>query len=179
MSTVKANTVPKMSALKTNAFTIYFVEATGTELHDQGRICGSLDVPLSDKGERQAAETAKEYADLEIDKIYVANCLFARQTAEAIAEKHRIRIKTIESWQNADHGLWHGKSVEELKETLPKFYRQWKESPVSIAPPEGETYAEVAKRCKPRVEKIKAKLTHGSVMIVAPQPLLDILEGLF
>ena len=179
MSTVKANSVPKKSVLKTNDITVHFVEATGTELHDQGRICGSLDVPLSAKGQRQAAELAEAYSDFSIDKIYVANCLFARQTAELIGKKHRVKIKTIDAWQNADHGLWHGKSVEELKETLPKFYRQWQDSPESVAPPEGETFAEVAQRCKARVEKIKTKHTEGAVLIVAPQPLLDILEGLF
>ncbi|MEL7499118.1 MAG: histidine phosphatase family protein [Planctomycetota bacterium] len=179
MSTIEKKTVEPVQLA--SGAEVRFVKAAGTELDDQGRICGSLDLPLSESGQATAADVVLGFEDQPIASIFTASCLAAQQTAKAIAKSHGIRVRVEETWQNLNHGLWHGKCLGEIKETVPKFYRQWRDSPETIAPPEGETFSDVRKRCLASVKKIKKKKhqTGKLILVVAPQPLLQILHDLF
>jgi probable phosphoglycerate mutase len=81
-----------------------------------------------------------------------------------------------EKLTNLNHGLWHGKSIDELKETQPKLYRQWMENPESVQLPEGETVEQVRKRVLTLLKKIRRKYKSGTIVIVAPDPLLSIFK---
>ena len=157
---------------------IILVRAGSTELEDQGRISGCLDMPLSEAGIKEAAETASELDALGIDIIYSAKCLAAQQTAKQLAVNGSIRVRVQEPWANLDHGLWHGKSLEELKETQPKLFRQWNENPESVCPPGGETIESVRNRISASLNKIRRKRKTGTVAIVAPEPLYSIFRSL-
>ena len=156
---------------------IILVRAGSTELDDQGRISGCLDMPLSETGIKEATEIAVELDSLEIDMIYSAKCLAAQQTAKQLSGNGAIKVRVQEPWANLDHGLWHGKSIEELKETQPKLFRQWNENPESICPPGGETIEAVRNRISASLNKLRRKWKTGTVAIVAPEPLFSILRS--
>jgi broad specificity phosphatase PhoE len=155
---------------------LVLVRAGSTDLDDQGRIVGSLDMPLSPNGEDQARRMAIELDSYHFDAIYSACCLAAQQTAQQLSHQGEIRVRVEEDWINLNHGLWHGKSLGELKETQPKLYRQWKENPESVCPPGGETIEEVRKRVRVSLKKIRKKFKCGTVAIVAPEPLCSIIR---
>ena len=169
------NTSPAQSSTK-----IIFVPTASTEFDDQGRICGALDLPLSENGVVQAADWAQKLADVEIAMVYSGPATADRQTAQALtkAGAKKRKTKAIEAWQNLDHGLWQGKILSELKENHSRFYRQWCESPDAIAPPGGETAAEVIERVKPAFEKILRKQAGRTIVVVVPDALLSILLDL-
>ena len=154
---------------------IVLVRSGSTDLDDQGRITGSLDMPLSQAGEEEALATAIELLSFDIDAIFSARSLAAQQTAQALTRDGEIRVFVIENWTNLDHGLWQGKLIEEIKETRPKLYRQWKQNPESICPPGGETVEEVRNRIRSSLKKMYKKFKGGTVAIVAPDPLLSII----
>ena len=156
---------------------VILVRAGSTDLDDQGRIVGSLDMPLSQSGEEEALATSIELLSFDIDAIFSASCLAAQQTAQLLARDGEIRVRVEESWTNLDHGLWHGKSLEELKETQPKLFKQWKENPESVCPPGGETIEEVRNRISSSLKKIHRKFKGGMVAIVAPEPLFSIIRS--
>ncbi len=156
---------------------ILLVRSGSTDLDDQGRIVGSLDMPLSPSGEQEARKTAVELSEYEIESIYSAACLSAQQTAQQLSHDGEIRVRVEESLVNLNHGLWHGKSLEELKENQPKLYRQWHENPESICPPGGETIEEVRLRVKSVLKKICKKYKTGTIAIVAPDPLIGIIRS--
>ena len=148
-ATAMENLMSQVKCLKMNIFgnpsnlNFLLVRAGSTDLDDQGRIVGSLDMPLSPTGEGEAKETADALTNYDIDAIYSAACLSAQQTAQQLSRDGEIRVRVQENWVNLDHGLWHGKSLDELKENQPKLYRQWHENPESVCPPGGETIEEV------------------------------------
>ena len=152
------------------------VRAGSTDLDNQGRILGSLDLPLSNAGEQEVQSTADELSKLEISAIYSSASLAARQTAERLSRDGKIKVRIEDKLTNLDHGLWHGKSLDELKETQPKLYRQWKETPHAVHPPEGESVEEVRQRVEILLKKIRKKFKSGIVVIVAPDPLLSIIR---
>ena len=159
---------------------IIFVPTASTEFDDQGRICGALDLPLSENGALQAAGWAQKLADVEIAMVYSGPATADRQTAQALAKAgtKKRKTKAIEAWQNLDHGLWQGKILSELKENHSRFYRQWCESPDAIAPPGGETATEVIERVQPAFGKILRKQAGRTIMVVVPDALLSILQDL-
>ena len=157
---------------------ILFVPRALTELDEQNRICGSLDSPLSEAGIAQVKDWAKSLEGVEFDSILVAAGEADKQTAQIILGKRRAKIRVESSWQNLDHGLWQGKCIDSLKETCNKYYRQWQENPETVAPPNGETTTDVLARVKPAFAKHLKKRAGEVFVIVAPQPLLDVLRHL-
>ena len=157
---------------------IVLIQPGSTEFDDEGRIKGSMDLPLSVNGAGQAAETAQQLADLPIEAIYAAPNRSALQTAETIAENRKVRVRRLDKLRNIDHGLWHGKLIEEVKQTQPKIYRQGQENPEAFCPPEGESLASARQRAEVAVNKLIKKHRSGTVALVVPEPLASIVRGI-
>src|SRR5262245_38995032 len=125
---------------------ILLIRPGSTDLDEQGRIKGTLDVPLSQQGTAQVAKAVGELSGHSIDAIYSAPTTCCQQTATALAGDRRVKIKRIDGLHNLDHGLWHGKLIDEVRQTQPKVYRQWQENPELVCPPAGESLSAARKR---------------------------------
>ena len=121
---------------------IVLIRPCSTDFDEQGRIQGTLDIPLNAQGSVSAWQLAADLRPLEISLIYSSPCQAAWQTASAISEALDVKVKKIDSWQNVDHGLWQGMLVDDLRRKHPKVFRQWQEQPECVCPPEGETLRE-------------------------------------
>ena len=157
---------------------IVLIQPGSTDFDEQGRIKGSLDLPLSVNGAGQVARTAQQLADEPIEVIYASPNQSAIQTAETIAENRKVRVRRLEKLRNIDHGLWHGKLIEEVKQNQPKIYRQGQENPTAFCAPEGESVAMARQRAQAVVNKLFKKHKSGTVALVAPEPLASVLRGL-
>ena len=150
------------------------VRPGATDFDEQGRIKGTLDIPLSAQGTNEVAQTVNELADVPLEMVYSAPCQCAEQTAEALASSHRTKVRTIDELQNLDHGLWHGKLIEEVRQCQPKVYRQWQEHPETVCPPGGETLGEAKERLQTELAKVLRKHTQGLIGLVLPRPLFEL-----
>lgn len=167
-----------MSEIEFNEKTrILLVRAGSTDLDDQDRIVGSLDMPLSLEGEREARTISQGLEGAGINAIFSAAGLASQQTARQLSRSGEIRVRVEENLVNLNYGLWHGKSRSELKENQPKLYRQWQDNPDSICPPDGEPVEAVRDRVRMVLKKIRRKLKTRTIAIVAPDPLLSILRS--
>ncbi len=156
---------------------IFLVRAGSTDLDDQDRIVGALDMPLSPEGEREARSIALDLKESGIVAIFSAAGLASQQTARQLSRSGEIRVRVEENFVNLNYGLWHGKSRSELKENQPRLYRQWQENPDSICPPDGEPIEAARDRVRVVLKKILRKHKTGVLAIVAPDPLLSILRS--
>jgi broad specificity phosphatase PhoE len=147
-----------------------------TDFEEQGRIRGTLDVPVNSRGVEQAARTARELAASAIDAIYASPCQACRQTAQALAEPHDLRVRCIPELVNLNHGLWHGMLIEEVRQRQPRVYRQWQEHPETVCPPEGESLADAQQRVAEVLAKLGERHREGVVAIVAPEPLISLIR---
>lgn len=154
---------------------IFIVRPGCTEFDTQGRIKGSMDIPLNDEGQDQVAQIVSELGDQPITAIYQAPCQSAAQTAKALANVTKARVREIEGLANLDHGLWHGKLIDEVRRSQPKVYKLWQENPETIRPPEGETVPEAAARVAQALRKIFRKHKEGTVAIVASEPIASVM----
>ncbi|MEZ6087775.1 MAG: histidine phosphatase family protein [Pirellulaceae bacterium] len=155
---------------------ILLVRPGATDFDDQRRIKGSLDMPLSACGREQVRRTAEAVADVQLQAVYTAPCESAMITSAELVAGRDIRIKAIPDFRNIDHGLWHGKLLDEVRRQQPRLYRQAEENPNSICPPGGETFDQAKHRVFKALRKAIRKHRHGAIALVIPDPLASVVR---
>jgi len=156
---------------------IILIRPGSTDFDEQGRIKGTLDIPLNENGTHQASRTADELENASIEVIYTSPCQSAVQTAETLSDNLDVKWKRLDALQNLNHGLWHGKLIEDVKHKQPKVYRLWQEHPESVCPPEGETLASAQQRLRKTLKRLLKKHKQGVIGVVVPEPLASILRS--
>jgi probable phosphoglycerate mutase len=156
---------------------ILLIRPGTTEYDQQGRVQGTLDIPLCEDGRQEVEKMVDELRGKPIDAIYASPCQAAVQTAEAVATAFDVKTKTIDKLQNVDQGLWQGMLVADVKTKQPKVYRQWLEQPETVCPPQGETLGAAEQRVQVALAKLlKKHKADGLVAIVAPEPLASVIR---
>lgn len=156
---------------------IILVGAGATELDAQGRITGALDVPMCTEAEGHIRQTAAQLSFFSIDMVYTAACDSARQTAKILSIDRKLKIKVSPVLSNLDCGLWHGKRIDEIKQTQPRLFRKWAEMSDGFCPPDGETLVDARERVEQFLTRIRKKHPAGTIVVVAPQPLLSVIRN--
>ena len=162
---------------------LLIIRTGATEYEAQGRVQGTLDIPLSEDGRQQIEQVVDALrAELlqkgEIQACYAAPGLATQQSAELLAAQLKLKTKTLDALQNLDHGLWQGMLINDIKMKQPKVYRQWQEHPETVCPPEGESLSVVRERLQRVVAKITKKQKSGTVAIVVAEPVASLLKNL-
>ncbi len=155
---------------------VVLIRPGSTTFDQEGRIKGSLDIPLSAEGLSQAEALSLGLAQVKMDCLYVAPCESALKSAECIGERNFCKQKTLECFRNLDHGLWQGKLVTEVRRLQPKVYRQFQEHPTDVCPPGGETVQAALGRIKAMVEKLRKRHNDGRMGLLVPQPMASIVR---
>jgi broad specificity phosphatase PhoE len=155
---------------------VLLIRPGSTEFDEQGRIKGSLDMPMSDQGHRQVESISGAISDFRPRVIYSAPCESAMQTAQKLAEGPGSKVKVVDAFRNVDHGLWHGKLIDELRRNHPKLYKRGLDTPEEICPPGGESFHDAKLRIEKAVNKVIKKASGQLVAIVIPDPLAQIVH---
>jgi len=153
---------------------VVVIRAGCTDYDDQHRIQGALDLPLNERGQHQVQALINKVAGSKLEVIYTSPCESARATAEQIGESLGTSVKVLDGLRNLDQGLWEGQTVDEVRRKYPKAYKQWRESPESIRPPEGETVREAMQRIRNELQK-PCKRKHAFAVVVG-EPLATLVS---
>ena len=156
---------------------IVLVRPGSTDFDEQGRIKGTLDIPLSHQGACQVERIVAELRDMQLGHIYTSPGTAAEKTAAAIAAGHRLKVKRLDDLQNLDHGLWQGKLVDELRTGQPRLYRQLQDHPETVCPPQGEPVGEALERVRQVLAKLLKKHRSGALALVVPEPLASLVRS--
>ena len=148
-----------------------------TDFDEQGRMKGTLDIPLSACGQEQVNQLAQELASETVDIVFYAPGECAKQTAIALATSRKLQPKVVNDLRNIDHGLWHGKLIEEVRQSQPKVYRQWQEHPESACPPQGESVASAVQRVAKVIDRLSWKLRGKTIALVTLEPLYSLVRS--
>lgn len=147
-----------------------------TEFDEQGRIAGTLDLPLSPRGAAEVAALVQPLQEKGIRVVYSADCQAAWETAAALGAALGARCKRLDGLRNLDHGLWQGKCIDELRRLHPRLYKQWQQHPESVCPPQGETIVSVAQRLAAFLPRLARKHRGQTIALVAPEPLATLVR---
>ncbi|MBL8849529.1 MAG: histidine phosphatase family protein [Planctomycetaceae bacterium] len=146
-----------------------------TDFDQQARIQGGLDLPLTENGRRQVRELIVRLADMSIDIVYASPTEPALSTAREIAASLDVSLKELEGLENLSHGLWEGMLLDDVKRKHPRVYKQWRDAPAAVCPPEGETCSEAHERVRKVLKKPLRK--RQTFAIVAPEPVATLIAS--
>jgi broad specificity phosphatase PhoE len=155
---------------------IILIRPGTTDYDQQGRIQGTLEVPLNDEGASEVARLAEELRALNIEAVYAPPCEPARQTAQAIAKALGVKFKKLDRMQNLNQGLWQGMLIDEVRRKQPKVYRQWQERPDHVCPPEGEMLSHAEQRVQATLSKLLKRHREGVIGLVVSEPLASLVR---
>lgn len=117
--------------------------------NDEGRCQGTIiEPPLNANGRVQAQIAAGELCAAKVDAevIYSSDQRRALETAEIIAARLELPIRTDIRLREFDQGVWQGMMYPDIKAQYGNLYRRMYEAPFEMRPPSGETMAQAARR---------------------------------
>lgn len=138
---------------------IYLVRHGETEWNKRGLLCGRTDIPLNEKGIRQAQALIEEVKKAEIELILTSPLQRAVHTAEIISQSE-IQVIREPLLMEQDFGLLEGHIMldEECLKYRNNFFYPF---------PEGESVAMVAHRALNLLERIKADYREKKILLVS------------
>ena len=120
---------------------------------------------LSEAGHRQAERIAERLAEEKIGALYASPQERARQTAEPIAHRLGLEVRSAEAMDEVDFGAWAGQSFEAL-ESDPNW-ALWNRTRSLARPPGGESMVEVQARAVRWLRRLPATRPGGGVAVVS------------
>jgi len=149
--------------------TLYLIRHGETEGSHERRYKGTLDVPLSALGAKQAEATGlyMKQKGYEPGIIFSSPLSRALRSAELVAGHFGLTTQTVEGLRERDFGAWEGMSFDEIAEKWPEAFSSWAHDPLKFSPLDGESTLEVRDRVVPVVEKLLHSSKAESIAIVA------------
>ena len=146
---------------------IYLIRHAETTWNAEGRLQGTLDAPLSDRGRRQVNLCAEALTHVPFVAVYSSPLERAHGTARALAAAHGLSVSTIEAFREMNQGEWEGRRVEDVAAESGESLKMWRDSPAETRLPGGETLAEVAHRAVAAFVSVAARHGGETIAIVA------------
>ncbi len=137
-----------------------------TYWNEEGRFQGRIDVELNKNGKDQAMKLAGALKNVKIDAIYSSPLKRSFLTAEAVAEEHGSNVDQVSEFNEIDHGLWEGSTVEQVLEEDGDAYRVWLENPENASMPSGEDLEDLRSRAVSRLHQIFERHKDGETILV-------------
>jgi broad specificity phosphatase PhoE len=132
---------------------IYFLRHGQTSFNAEGRIQGSIDVPLNEHGRAQAKRNGSVLNELISDKShfdFIASPLLrARQTMKIVRISMGLApdgYQTDDRLEEVRFGAWGGMTMAEIAARDPEHYTRRQADIWNVAPPEGESFRELYER---------------------------------
>ena len=132
-----------------------------------GRYTGQSDVGLSSLGARQAEAVAARLASEQLYQIVSSDLLRARQTAERIAARHPdVPLSLDADLREISMGVWEGLTHAEVLARDPERFARWSDDAGAVAPPGGETYAQLSERMARALDRWATEYPSGTTLWV-------------
>lgn len=138
-----------------------------TESNRKHLTLGREDVPLNEKGRRQAATLVSALAAVPADAIYASPLRRAVETALPLAGALGLEVRTDDDLTEMDVGEMEGLSPGELRERHGDFLREWISPRAgSLRIPGGESLQDVQDRAWAAVQRLQTRHPTDTVVVV-------------
>ncbi len=148
---------------------IHLIRHGEIKQHDAPIFLGQTDVPLSEKGKKQAQEAGKRLLALSpnLSALYSSDLARAKETASQIIERYEnLSLHEEKGLREITLGDWDGRLIEEIKETYPEEFRKRGEDILRYkVSGGGENFFELQERSVRCLSEI-IKKTDGEIAIV-------------
>jgi probable phosphoglycerate mutase len=144
-----------------------------TDFNREGRFQGQVDVPLNERGRRQAGRLAAQLAsERRIDALHCSDLLRARQTAEPAARALGLPALADARLREQHFGILEGLTFAEVRERHAEPFERWARFDARYALPGGESTHDFHARAIDAIRDLAARhagrrvalVTHGGVL---------------
>ncbi len=154
---------------------VYLVRHGATELSDEDRFAGAIDVRLSDEGREQARQLGKRLEGDPISVAFASPMVRTMDTAGLIVAPHGLGVTPVDGLREIAHGRWERKTRAEVEQEFPEEYERYETDPFSFAPTEGESGLQVTARALPALLKIVEEHTDQRILVVSHKATIRLL----
>jgi broad specificity phosphatase PhoE len=120
----------------------------------RGMLLGRRELPLTDKGRRQAERLGEELADAGIARLYASPMGRTIETAAIVGARLGLEPIVDARLIETDKGRWEGEIRAEVKKREPERYRVLRRTPHRFRYPGGEALHEHLRRVRDALEDI-------------------------
>ncbi len=144
----------------------------------EDRIGGDHNLPLSAEGLSLVRQRITELTDIPEAIFYPPDHEACLQTAQAMAERFKIRPKAIAELGPMRLGLWQGLTRQEMAHRFPSVREQWEDNPLAVHPPEGESVPQAVERLNKGLRRVLRKNRGRCIAIISRSLSMQIIVGL-
>ncbi len=127
---------------------------------------GVTDVPLGERGKRQAVSLARSFAREKLDAVYTSPLSRAKETAMPVAKKLFLDVQILNGLCDRNYGIWENLTPEEIKDKYPEEHEEWYKTWPEYEIPQGESEMQVYERNAEALRKILDTHENGKVLVV-------------
>ncbi|MBC8276185.1 MAG: histidine phosphatase family protein [Chloroflexi bacterium] len=146
-----------------------------TEWNRVERFRGRADIELDEVGMKQAEATAGRIAEWQVWAIYSSPLRRALTTAEVLARRFDLEVKSLPGIIDIDYGEWQGLSPDEAAAKDSALYSRWLKSPHKAKFPGGESLAGIRKRAASAVDTLITRHPRETIAFVSHKVVCQIL----
>ncbi len=140
---------------------------------------GTFDIPHNEVGQEEASLAGEWLKGETIHAAYCSPLSRARDTAEAIAGHHGLKVEDLPGIIDLNYGDWQGLPLAEVKVKYADLYRQWETAPHTVRFPGGETMEEVRRRAWGAVEEVVKRHPGQTILLAAHRVVNKVLIACF
>lgn len=132
---------------------------------DNNRYCGRTDIPLTEKGLKQAETVRQQLAGIKWDGVFSSPLQRAHTTAQIASGTTVVKDDRL---IEADFGQWEGKTKEEFMAENAQLWTSWMNDPANNrAGGTGETGAEIVQRVDYFFQSLQKQYSSGNILVAA------------
>jgi probable phosphoglycerate mutase len=146
---------------------LYLARHGATVSSAEDRFAGTIDVELSDEGQRQADALGRRLASLPLAAVYVSPLKRTLETATRATVGRELTLDTRDGLREISYGHWEGLTRDEVASRHADEYRQWTTDPFTLAPRGGESGVTVMARGLPVIRELVERHTGSAVLVVS------------
>ncbi|MEA3136675.1 MAG: hypothetical protein QOC71_956 [Thermoplasmata archaeon] len=158
---------------------IYLVRHGQTTANAQEVVQGPrIDAELSELGQRQAASLAEALAGAPLHAVYTSPLTRARQTAEALVQRHAVRaapsdatgslaVQVVPELYEMDYGHFIGQGYAAIRDEMDQVLDAWRMGFVDQPFPGGESALLAQHRIRPFASRLVQAAETNDVAVVA------------
>ncbi len=153
---------------------LYILRHGETQWNKEEIFRGTKDIPLNERGLKQAELAGKYFKDKDIQHIFSSPLKRALETAQAVGKEIEKRIEVMDEFTDINFGIWEGLTVEEVKRLYGDDFALWRRSPEKLSVEGGETLQMVRQRVSKGLERIE-RSGYESILIVTHRVLCKVI----
>jgi alpha-ribazole phosphatase len=146
---------------------LLLVQHAETAWNVEGRYQGHTDIPLNERGRSQAARLPARLAAEAIHAAFASDLRRAWDTAAAIANVRNLSLSPEPRLRELCFGSWEGLRYAQIRQADAAALDAWEVDPENVAPPGGETLANLAARLRSFLDELRRRQSSGETVLLA------------